>query len=141
MANNLVKYCLFDGSRRTIVRLIQSNASTAETFLAVNPADYDPVPTRFVIERIWQDNYLVAIDLYWDPNQDIIAYSIPAGRGPNFVDFEKQGGLYDVAQTSGGIWISTRLELGLGAEEGGGQAPTTGYHQYDITLDLRKKYD
>lgn len=119
MANALTTQIVQDGARNATVKVVAfldtSNQAAADI---VDPANFNPVPTSFRIDKIEYavSDQLVA-QILWDATADVIALLL---TGPSEIDFRKRGGLHNNA----GAGKTGKIQLATTGWASGSQSVT-----------------
>ncbi len=94
MANALATQILVDGARNAVVKITGVlDTSDVSMVAVVDPADFVPVPTGFILDKVtYAVEQGLAVRLWWDASTDILIHTFTQSEGAKFKKF---GGLYN----------------------------------------------
>lgn len=128
MADAVASQTLHDGKRNAIIKLTNVSDGTGESAVTkVDVSALSGAPTSVRIDKIDFSTTGMSVNLLWDADTDVVAYTLPADFAED-VEFCDVGGLTNPKATgwTGDIKLST---LGHSAND-----------TYSIVLHLKKKY-
>jgi len=107
MADAVTSQTIFDGKKKTIIKLTNISDGTGEAaVLKVDVSGLSPAASKVRINKVWYMTEGMAVRLLWDATADVVALLLPQNTSDT-LDFESIGGI----QNNGGAGVTGDLLL------------------------------
>lgn len=109
MADAVTSQTIFDGKKKTIIKLTNISDGTGEAaVLKVDVSGLSPAASKVRINKIWYMTEGMTVQLLWDATTDVVALLLPQNNS-GFLDFESIGGIQNNAGTgvTGDLLLTT----------------------------------
>jgi len=109
MADAVTSQTIFDGKRKTVIKLTNISDGTGEAaVLKVDVSGLSPAASKVKINKIWYMTDGMTVQILWDATTDVVALLIPQNDS-GFLDFESIGGIINNAGAgvTGDVMLTT----------------------------------
>jgi hypothetical protein len=99
MSDAVTSQTLFDGSKKTIIKLTNISDGTGESAVVkVDVSALVNTPTKVKITKIWYATNGMAVQMLWDATANVLAFALGADQ-VGCLDFTSFGGIVNNAGT------------------------------------------